>query len=331
MPTFTIVVPAYNASEFVTATLESALNQTFSDFEVIVVDDGSTDETAARVQEFVRRDSRIRLIHQSNGGIAAARNAALADGTGEFFALLDSDDIWFPDCLAQLLDVLRRRPEIDVLSANCLNMGGREDGKPLRPVGQDRVIDLTLLDLIRFEDSVCILSAFRRTLVDAIGSFDSALGSSEDYDYWLRAAAAGFGISFSPTPLGQYRRRPDSVSANLRVMIASIEQCLHKLRASCEDRPEITEAIDRKLVALKQRVLLESAKQALARRDHVALTADLAALHRLTGAWHHATAAWLSRTAPSAIAWAYALKRASRWMVRSRPALPKEERVHALR
>jgi glycosyltransferase involved in cell wall biosynthesis len=317
MPTVSVIVPAYNAARFVVASLESVVNQTFSDFEVIVVDDGSTDETAALVQPFARRDGRFRLMHRPNGGIAAARNTALTEARGEFIALLDSDDLWMPVWLERQLGILRHRPDIGVLSANCLNLGSSADGKPLKPVGHGAIIDLTLLDLIRFEDSVCIQSVFRRAVPDAIGWFDASFRSSEDYDFWLRAAAGGFRVSFNPTPLGYYRRRPDSVSSDLGVMLGTITRCLHKARAECIDHPEVVRAIDQKLMSLRRQTLLESAKQALGRGDHEALKGDLTALHQLTGAWQHAAAAWLSRAAPEALAWAYTLKRMSRRILAS--------------
>src|SRR4029077_7147341 len=103
-----------------------------------------------------------------------------------------------------------------------LNLGGTADGMPIKRVGAGGVIDLTLLDLVRADDSMCILSVFRRRVADTIGGFDPVLQGSEDYDFWLRAAAAGFRIGFNRTPLGYYRRRPNSVSADVTAMLRTI-------------------------------------------------------------------------------------------------------------
>src|SRR6185295_7777483 len=94
-PLVSVITPAYNTAAFVADTLESALAQTFGDFELVLVDDGSTDETGCIAEAFARRDSRVRVIHQKNRGISSARNTALAYARGSLIALLDSDDVWF--------------------------------------------------------------------------------------------------------------------------------------------------------------------------------------------------------------------------------------------
>src|ERR1041384_4450574 len=95
-PSVSIITPAFNTARFVADTLESALAQTFTDFELILVDDGSTDETGSIAERFARRDPRISVFHQNNRGISVARNAALAHARGDLVALLDSDDVWLP-------------------------------------------------------------------------------------------------------------------------------------------------------------------------------------------------------------------------------------------
>src|SRR5207248_9916219 len=94
MPRVSVIVPAYNAARFIGAAVSSAVAQTFADLEVIVVDDGSRDETAAVVESIARVDRRVRLLRQENGGVSSARNAALRISTGEYLALLDGDDVW---------------------------------------------------------------------------------------------------------------------------------------------------------------------------------------------------------------------------------------------
>src|SRR5690349_16642154 len=105
-PEVSVLTPAYNSAKFIRQTIESALSQTFTNFEMIVVDDGSTDETRVIVDSYAARDSRIRVISQPNGGIAAARNRAMSVARGRYFALLDSDDVWLPCYLADQLAIL---------------------------------------------------------------------------------------------------------------------------------------------------------------------------------------------------------------------------------
>ena len=103
-PLVSVIVPAYNAGPFLAATLESVLDQTHRAFEVLVVDDGSTDETATIAAAYAVRDSRIRPLTQANAGVAAARNRGIAEARGEFIAPIDADDIWFPEFLEQVLE-----------------------------------------------------------------------------------------------------------------------------------------------------------------------------------------------------------------------------------
>src|SRR5688572_23399136 len=118
MPRVSVITPAYNAEKFLAATIGSVLKQTERDFEMLVVDDGSTDDTATIAGWFAARDHRVRLIRQSNAGSAEARNTAVAQAQGEFFALLDSDDLWMPGFLATHLAILEESPELDLVSCN---------------------------------------------------------------------------------------------------------------------------------------------------------------------------------------------------------------------
>ena len=307
-PAVSIITPAYNAARYIAQTLESVIAQTFADFEAVLVDDGSTDDTAAIVETFAARDSRIRLIRQRNRGIGGARNTAVAHARGRMIALLDSDDLWMPSYLGDQLALLYQNPHLDVLSANALNMGGPLDGTPLRPVSGPPIAEITLLDLIRTEDAVCILSVFRREVWDKVGGFDAELRGSEDYDFWLRALAAGFRIAFNPTPLGQYRRRPDSVSADEILMLKAIAIPLGKIRAVCGDQPEVRAAVDQQLARFNRRLLLVSAKHALQRADRRELQTQFQTLHVMTGSTLFRVAGWVGAHAPIAILLLYRCK-----------------------
>ncbi len=323
MPAVSIITPAFNADRFIAQTLESVTAQTYQDYELIVVDDGSTDGTAAVVESYMRQDRRIHLIRQHNRGMAAARNVALARARGTLCALLDSDDIWFPWYLAEQLDVLARCPDVAVLSANAINLGGSLDGQPLLVLPRATGIrSLSLAALVRAEDSMSIFSVFRREVVDAIGGFDVTLRRSEDYDLWLRAAQAGFRIAFNPRPLGLYRRHPDSVSADELLMLTAIKTPLAKLRDRCVDRPEIQALIDRQLASFDRRAMLANARTALLQGDMAGLTVHFAALADTTGAVRYRVARWLTDRAPVTIRWAYQWKRTLGHLTRTRRRVP---------
>lgn len=322
-PTVSVITPAFNAAPYVRESLDSVVAQTFKDFEVIVVDDGSTDETAAIADWYAQRDPRIRVIRQSNHGIAAARNVAIAHARGRFFALLDSDDLWFPRYLEEQVAILQRHPDVAVLSANAISLGGGLDGQPL--LGGSRrgaLRKVSLATLVRAEDSLSILAVFRREVVDAIGPFDVTLRRSEDYDFWLRAAAAGFLIAVNAKPLGLYRRRPDSMSADEVLMLHAVRVALLKLRQRCSDRPDIQLLIDRQVTRLTRRAMLTGARVALLRGEKTQLALQFAALAESTGLVRYRLARWASNRVPAIIWWAYVCKRALRQLTKTRRVDP---------
>ena len=308
-PVVSILTPAYNVAHFIEHTIESALRQTFRSFEMLIVDDGSTDETMAIASKYARRDPRIKPTRQANAGIATARNAAMARSRGRFFALLDSDDLWLPTYLAEQMAILEAHPEIAVLSANAINFGGVRDGEPLLRVSGLDIRKMSLLELIRREDSMSILSVFRREVTEAIGTFDGALRRSEDYDYWLRAASAGFTVAINPKPLALYRRRPDSLSAAECLMLQAMRIPLEKLLQASSDRPEVQAAIEYQLVRFAVRSLVVNAREAIVRDDMAVAERLLGDLARSTGNPRYHVAHRATRYVPAAVRFAYSCKR----------------------
>ena len=117
MPAVSVVMPAYNVAPYIGTSIASVCAQTFADWELLIVDDGSIDDTAAIAERFARADPRVRVLRQANGGISAARNAALRQAAGEFIAILDSDDLWLPGFLASQLAIFERRTRAGPLGA----------------------------------------------------------------------------------------------------------------------------------------------------------------------------------------------------------------------
>ena len=220
-PLVSVIMPAFNTEPYITAAIRSALTQTIRDLEILVVDDGSSDCTSAAAVAAAEGDPRVKVWTQANTGPSAARNLAMKRASGDFFALLDSDDEWMPEFLEHQLAALARHPEVAVATGNAFNRGGAFDGTPFRDVRPEERV-LSVLDLIEREDSVCILSVFRRAVYDTVGPMNEALRGNEDYEFWLRAAQRGFGFVQTFEPLAYYRRRPDSASSDGRKMVAGI-------------------------------------------------------------------------------------------------------------
>jgi hypothetical protein len=200
MPRVSIIVPAYNQARFLGSAIRSALDQTDRDLEVIVVDDGSTDDTREVACGF--SDTRVRYVRQENRGLSAARNTGIRHAHGAFLTYLDSDDQFLPEKLEILLGAFERRPELGFVAGEAILVD--EEGQPLgerfaRGVPEEPTE--WLLGNPLHVGSVLI----RREWQDRMGAFDEALRSYEDWDMWLRLARANCPMSFEPRAVSLYR------------------------------------------------------------------------------------------------------------------------------
>ena len=183
--TITVIIPAYNSGRFVADALDSALRQTAPPTQIIVIDDGSTDDTDARLLPY--RD-RITLIDQANQGAAAARNAGLRIATGEFIAFLDADDVWHQRKLEAQLQLMCRRPEIQLIGTGTFNFPRADEPDILGDADVEEISRDRLLVRNYFTASSVMI---RREMVRRLGEFDTSVSSVEDFDYWQRVAAIG--------------------------------------------------------------------------------------------------------------------------------------------
>jgi glycosyltransferase involved in cell wall biosynthesis len=307
-PVVSVVTPAYNAARFLPETVDSVLAQTLADFELILVDDGSTDDTLAVARRQATRDERVRVLSMPNGGPAAARNMALRAARGEFLALLDSDDLICPQYLATQIGVLDAHPEASIVTANAINRGGGAnfDGKPYWPrtTGVQR---LTTCDVIGQEDAVCILSVFRRRVYDTIGGFNPVFSGNEDYEFWLRAAVAGFVILRNHETLGFYRRHEGSLSSNELRMIRGVLNVLRHARSMLEDPSPEADVLQRQIARFTRELPRAELRSSLQRSDAAAISRVLRTLAAERGGMLAACARLTSRW-PLPLLWAYRLR-----------------------
>ena len=310
MPTVSVIMPAYNVGQYIAEALESALAQTFGDLEVLVVDDGSSDGTVGIARRFAARDARVRLLQQAHGGLSRARNTAIHNARGRLIALLDADDIWDPGFLAAQVELFRVHAA-DVVTGNALDLGGPRDGKPSRPF-PDRRPTPGLATIIADTEAVFIMSIFRREVVHRVGLFDESLRSNEDYDYWLRAAVAGMTFARNDRPLGYYRRRADSLSANDVRMLSGVRAVYQKLRPAILDRPYELELLDRQLERFSMELLAAEACAAIEAGDRKTAAARLADLRRLRPGTALVLAELLARWAPRLLPMLYRARRTRR-------------------
>jgi len=181
MPLFSVIIPAHNRCCFVRQAVASVLTQTFKDFELILVDDGSTDETPLIEKEYRGRTAYIR---QNNAGVSAARNAGICASASPYIAFLDSDDRWLPTKLERHADYIRAHPEVKIHQTNetWIRKNRRVNPK-LRHLKKEGYIFTDSLDLCLISPSAVVMAA---ELFDTYGAFDTALPVCEDYDLWLK-------------------------------------------------------------------------------------------------------------------------------------------------
>ncbi|MDM8268300.1 glycosyltransferase family A protein [Barnesiella viscericola] len=190
-----VVIPLYNKEKQIAHTIQSVFNQTFQDFEVVIVDDGSTDESAAEVEKFC--DSRIRLIHQKNAGVAAARNRGIEEAKGDLIAFLDADDEWKPEYLATQYHLSQKYPDCNVFACNYefRNIEGKVTPTIIRKLpftGEDGILS-NYFEVASCSHPPLWTSSIvvKKQAIQAIGGFPVGIRSGEDLLTWARLAVNG--------------------------------------------------------------------------------------------------------------------------------------------
>lgn len=314
LPLVTVVMPAYNVAPYLRDAVDSVRAQTCTDWELLIVDDGSTDATATIARECAALDPRIRVVHQENRGLSGARNTALRLGRGQFFSLLDSDDLWEPGFLESQIDAFARFPETALVSGSARLLGGPQHGQAARPEIAGAPV-LTLEEMIGDESAVFIMTTFRRSVVEAIGPFDTSKRRSEDWDFWLRAVLAGFVFRRNWRPLAWYRVREDSLSRDTPEMLKEMLHTLGKARPHCPAGSAAHRQLHAQVARFERQLLLAEAKEALERGRCADAASRLQALGRQGGGAMVALTAWLAAHVPSAALAVYRLRHLRpRWL-----------------
>jgi glycosyltransferase involved in cell wall biosynthesis len=213
-------MPAYNAETYIADAIRSVMAQTYKDWELIVVDDGSTDNTANIVKEIKLRDNRIKYVYQQNKRLSAARNTGIINSKGSWIAFLDSDDLWKPEKLQKQIEVALQTTDVDVIYSDGYTFDD-DDLTSLKyyliKLGRFTGEEMYKLE---FENNyIPVLSAVvRKSFIDKVGWQDETLNACEDWDYWLRMSRAGAKFFGMPEKLFYYRRHGKSMSADTLLM-----------------------------------------------------------------------------------------------------------------
>jgi glycosyltransferase involved in cell wall biosynthesis len=215
-PLVSVIIPSYNAGGYVAEAVASVLVQTYQPLEIILINDGSTDDTDEVLLRYV---GKMRYFYQPNRGLSATRNRAIALARGELIAFLDADDVWLPEKLARQVDCLTQNPRIGLVHTNYVKLysdtGIHSPHEPLN-ITDGRCYTRLVLGNVLLVSSVVL----RRECLDRVGVFDEKIPqrTCEDYDLWLRIARH-FEFAYIPEALMLYRRHAGNMSNKTHAMI----------------------------------------------------------------------------------------------------------------
>ena len=227
-----IIIPAYNNALLIHDTLESVVQSSFGDYEVLIVNDGSTDNLEEAIAPYLK-DVRFRYISQENRGLAGARNTGIRASQGEYLVFLDSDDVILPDKLGTQSDYLRRHPDVDIVYSHS-QWFVEDDLNDVRsvnfPVYEGMVLDQLIFGNFMHVNSVMV----RRDKVVLAALFDERLRELEDWDLWLRMVIKGSVVGFTSGIMSKVRIRKGSMTSNQNRMDATMARVLTKTINSLE-------------------------------------------------------------------------------------------------
>ena len=265
-PRVSVVIPSYNTAGLIAGCLDSVFAQTYTDFEIIVVNDGSPDtlELERVLEPYL---SRIVYIKQTNKRAAGARNTAIQRARGEFLAFLDSDDSWYPEHLAHQMRRFDDDPALDLVYANCVIVAQNLEWVLMDGCPSQGTADFEALVVERCQIPVSTVVARKRAIVGA-GLFDEGLERCDDYDMWLRTAFHRGKIAYSRRVQARLAGgRPDSLGLSNMKMIEAYLTILEKMLRSLALTPSQTSLVCNRAAEMKALHRLEEGKRQL-RRGH---------------------------------------------------------------
>lgn len=208
----TIVVPCYNMAAYVTEALDSVAKQTFSSWECIIINDGSTDDTSTVVQKWCKGKTRFRYIEQQNQGLSAARNTGIVEASSELILPLDSDDTLHPEFLEKTVARIRQDARTRIVFTGVQLFGARDDRWEFH--------EFDLKEFL-FRNLIPCTALFYREDWERVGGYRSNMrGGFEDWDFWMSIVKMGGGVSLVREHLFNYRQRPGSMAAQITPELA---------------------------------------------------------------------------------------------------------------
>jgi glycosyltransferase involved in cell wall biosynthesis len=299
-----IVIPAYRVTPYIADAIDSVLEQTFQNFELIVVNDGCPDSIGLE-QVLKRYEERIvYLNHPVNRGVSAARNTGVRAARGEFIAFLDGDDVYEPEYLEVQLDQFRKHPEADMIYGSALIFG--DDPSVGMPIEDFRPSNgpVIAISILQGKVTVLLTSMIRREMLLRAGLFDEGLSKCEDFDLWIRMAKMGAVILHHSQPISRYRVRGDSASADHVVMLQNLLSVGDKLERETAFTAEESDALAEARVRWTAEIDLELGKTALRQGNYAEAAERFRSSNRYLKRTKLGAAAAALTWTPNLVAWA---------------------------
>src|SRR5688572_14316988 len=231
-PLVSILVPCYNQGRFLSFAIDSALAQTYPNVEVVVVNDGSTDDTSEVARSY---GDRIVLVEQENAGLSAARNSGVLASSGEFVVLLDSDDVLLPECVGMRVRHLLDAPQVGIVAGYYREIDETGERLPRVPEVRRLSSQAHYYQAVKRNWGPPVGWTIRRSALDECGMFDPSLRSCEDWDLLIRIARR-YDLAYEPTVTALYRQVPGQMSRNHLVMLDAASRVLAKNSAIAPSR-----------------------------------------------------------------------------------------------
>ena len=249
-PKVSVTMPAYNAEHFIAEAIESIVNQTYKFFELVIIDNGSTDNTFKIASDYAKSDDRIRVIRKTHGGISSGRNRALQEARGEWIAVMDADDVSLPNRLERQLCFVEQNPDVVVATSYVYNIDDK--GRIIaqytsKLTNRESVANIADKNgLIRFHHSAVLM---RKDVIMNLNGYRSQFDMIEDCDLWNRVYASGHSILVQPEFLVKYRIHSEAASVSqaheLTLKLRWLRECMIHLRRG-EAEPTWDEFIDKR-------------------------------------------------------------------------------------
>lgn len=257
MPKVSVIIPIYNAEKFISKTIESVIAQTYPDWEIIAVDDGSTDKTPAILNEYKKKLSKkLRIITQKNSGVSIARNTGIAAAEGKYIAFLDHDDLWTPEKLEKQVKLLDSNKELGLVYSDSYVIDGAGNLKKDTIFHGVKPFRGNVFNKLFYNNFIpCLTVVTRKEVLDKVGLFNLEYKIAEEYDLFLKIAER-CSIDFIEQPLAKYRIHGESFSKNIEIAVDEDFQIItYWLKKKPDLKKELKYAIKLKNARLRARLI----------------------------------------------------------------------------